>query len=274
MDLKLAIALDMVPAEVQKQMGRLEKQIMIGALALVGVLVAVVILKGLSPRDEIKVEPEGAASDWGTDTPALMLGPDGQPVVTPPETLLDSDLNAAPLEQPPLVVDLGSAGAAPAAMNDPFALLPADPSAAPIVSDPMAGQPTAPLDKLTYTIKNGDTLGHIAQRELGSVRYANDILLVNPGLNVNNLKVGTELQLPKRSELPPAPAKRDAAPAVPAAVGETTHSVVAGDTLWGLAARFLGDGSRSGEIVAANPDKLKSKDAVLTIGVKLRIPKR
>jgi nucleoid-associated protein YgaU len=207
-----------------------------------------------------------------------MLGPDGQPVVTPPETLLGSDLNAAPLEQVPLVVDLGSAEADPAALFAPFSVLPADPGVAPIVSDPLAGQPAAPaaapLDKLTYKIKSGDTLGHIAQRELGSVKYTNDILLLNPGLNVNNLQVGMELKLPKRSELPPAPAPRDTAPAAPAAAGETTHSVVAGDTLWGLAARFLGDGSRSGEIVAANPDKLKSKDAVLTIGMKLRIPKR
>ena len=58
-------------------MGKLEKQIMIGALALVGILVAVVILKGLSPREDGTL-----ASDPGLGAgPARML--DGAAPVEP-----------------------------------------------------------------------------------------------------------------------------------------------------------------------------------------------
>lgn len=246
-------------------MGRLEKQIMIGALALVGVLVAVVILKGLAPRDEVL---DGAGGgEWSEGTPALMLGPDGQPQAQVPEAMINDGSE-------PLVVDLSApvlldeAPALTAPVVDPgltagAVVTPADPAApvsAPLVSD-----------NLTYKIKKGDTLGHIAQRELGSVKYTSDILRLNPGLDANNLKVGQEIKLPARSELAALPA---AAAAAPAAAGETIHVVAAGDTLWGLAERYLGNGTRSGEIVAANPDKLKNRDAMLTIGTKLRIPKR
>jgi LysM repeat protein len=252
-------------------MGRLEKQIMIGALALVGVLVAVVILKGLAPRDEDPGLEDGSGGEWAGGTPALMLGPDGQPVVQVPEAMSDdgSEPIVVDLSDPvlpgadPLVQDpLADAGATPALESG--AVLPLTEPVAPL---------TAPLvsDKLTYQVKKGDTLGHIAQRELGSVKYTADILRLNPDLNPNNLKLGQEIKLPARSELAPLPAGAAAAPVV---AGETTHVVAAGDTLWGLAERFLGNGTRSGEIVAANPDKLKNRDAMLVIGMKLRIPKR
>lgn len=250
-------------------MGRLEKQIMIGALALVGVLVAVVILKGLAPRDETLTDP--AAGEWDAGTPALMLGPDGQPITQVPEAMTETgdeplvvDLSDPLLPEPEMAQQQPAAADAGFLPADAGAVLPltepAPPTAAPIVSD-----------KLTYQVKKGDTLGHIAQRELGSVKYTADIMRLNPDLNANNLKLGQEIKLPARSELAPV---ASAAPSAPAAAGESTHVVAAGDTLWGLAERYLGNGTRSGEIVAANPDKLKSRDAMLTIGMKLRIPKR
>jgi len=244
---------------------------MIGALALVGVLVAVVILKGLAPRDEGLTDP--GTGEWDAGTPALMLGPDGQPITQVPEAMTDEadadlvvDLSqptlpaADPLQEPAPAVTGAELAAAPEAGAVQPLTEPAAPPAAPIVSD-----------KLTYQVKKGDTLGHIAQRELGSVKYTADILRLNPDLNPNNLKLGQEIKLPARSELAPV---ASAAPSAPAAAGETTHVVAAGDTLWGLSERYLGNGTRSGEIVAANPDKLKSRDAMLTIGMKLRIPKR
>lgn len=50
-----------------------------------------------------------------------------------------------------------------------------------------------------------------------------------------------------------------------------THKVVNGDSLAGLAARYLGDASRAGEIFEANRDRLHSPD-LLPIGLELRIP--
>lgn len=43
---------------------------------------------------------------------------------------------------------------------------------------------------------------------------------------------------------------------------ETTYTVVPGDTLWGISARFLGNGARWKEIYEANKDKIKSPNLI------------
>lgn len=43
---------------------------------------------------------------------------------------------------------------------------------------------------------------------------------------------------------------------------ETTYTVVPGDTLWGISARFLGNGARWKEIYEANRDKIKSPNLI------------
>ena len=52
-----------------------------------------------------------------------------------------------------------------------------------------------------------------------------------------------------------------------------SHVVTAGDTLWSLSVRYLGAGSRWGELYSANQDVLGSPDE-LPLGVRLRIPER
>ncbi|MGH3680757.1 MAG: LysM peptidoglycan-binding domain-containing protein, partial [Natronosporangium sp.] len=54
-------------------------------------------------------------------------------------------------------------------------------------------------------------------------------------------------------------------------VGGTTHVVVAGDTLWDLAVRYLGDGTRWPEIHAANHDLINDPDLIYP-GQQLHIP--
>jgi len=53
----------------------------------------------------------------------------------------------------------------------------------------------------TYTVKKGDTLSQIAQREVGSVRYLDEIRDLNPSLRdgKDRIMVGQELVLPARS---------------------------------------------------------------------------
>lgn len=49
----------------------------------------------------------------------------------------------------------------------------------------------------TYTVKRGDILGKIAQRELGSAQLWSQIVDLNPGVDPNRLLVGAVLKLPK-----------------------------------------------------------------------------
>jgi DNA-binding SARP family transcriptional activator len=67
-----------------------------------------------------------------------------------------------------------------------------------------------------------------------------------------------------------APAKAQAP--VKAQAAEKSHLTVAGDNLWSLAERFLGDGERFGEIAALNHDVLGDNPGMLPIGVKLMLP--
>jgi nucleoid-associated protein YgaU len=48
----------------------------------------------------------------------------------------------------------------------------------------------------TYTVKTGDVLGVIAQRELGSSKRWPEIVALNPGLDPDRVPVGTRLKMP------------------------------------------------------------------------------
>ncbi len=47
-----------------------------------------------------------------------------------------------------------------------------------------------------YMVRVGDTLGQIAQRELGSSTRWQEILELNPGLDPRRLAIGTRLAMP------------------------------------------------------------------------------
>lgn len=107
----------------------------------------------------------------------------------------------------------------------------------------------------TYTVKKGDTLWRIAQKQLGSGSRYKTIMQLN-GLSSDKLKVGQVLKI-----------KGKTAQAQTAAY--TTYTVKKGDTLWRIAQKQLGKGNRYREIMIANgltSDKLK-------VGQILKIPK-
>lgn len=62
------------------------------------------------------------------------------------------------------------------------------------------------------------------------------------------------------------------APQTYVSTGESTYLVVAGDTLWSIARKQLGDGKRFNEILALNPQI--TKDTPLVIGSTLKMPAR
>ena len=57
----------------------------------------------------------------------------------------------------------------------------------------------------------------------------------------------------------------------PAPKQETTHTVQKGDTLWAIAKKFYGDGSKYTKIYEANKDKIKNPN-LISIGQVLTIP--
>ncbi|RMH28810.1 MAG: LysM peptidoglycan-binding domain-containing protein [Planctomycetota bacterium] len=65
---------------------------------------------------------------------------------------------------------------------------------------PRSGSAPADAPQRTYTIKPGDTLGEIAQRELGTVRRLGEILALNPGVltDPDVAPVGVVIRLPDR----------------------------------------------------------------------------
>ena len=61
---------------------------------------------------------------------------------------------------------------------------------------PVSSTPTASGSGRSYTIKSGDTLGEISQRELGTATRWREIQALNPGLNPVRLTVGKTIKLP------------------------------------------------------------------------------
>ena len=105
---------------------------------------------------------------------------------------------------------------------------------------------------LIHTVVKGDTLWNLAVKYLGKGSKYTEIKKLN-GLKSNTLSVGMKLKIPGKG------------------VGyQCVHTVVKGDTLWQLASKYLGRGTRYGEIKKING--LKSD--TLTVGMKLKIPNK
>jgi len=230
-------------------MGRLEKQIIIGALALVGVLLGVVVVKGLEPRAEvdarqplfISLEPEAQGM---TDTE----------LVRPRQQGVFPDFAAASKRTAQNLVKTTPKPAA----------------------KPSVAQKSKVEQPQIYTILPNDTLSEIAQEQLGSQRRMSEILAANPGLDANHLVPGEKLVLPGRTSGAVAANAKKASDTVREANSGTrthTHTVSAGDSLWSLAEKYYGKGYKVDRIVSANPKLLKDKNTVLNIGWVLTIPK-
>jgi nucleoid-associated protein YgaU len=116
----------------------------------------------------------------------------------------------------------------------------------------------------TYVVRAGDTPATIAKQQLGSASRWQDIARANPGLEARSLQIGQILRLPgaisPTSMTAPDAAvpEKHHAPAAVGAVGAAgaplaTHRVAQGDSLYQLARKYYGDGSRWTLIRDANP---------------------
>ena len=117
---------------------------------------------------------------------------------------------------------------------------PAAPAPAPATPAPAPAAPTAPAAATTYTVVARDTLSGIASRFGTTTR---NLMSINGITNANLLRIGQVLTIVAGAAAPAAPAPATPAPAAPApaapsASGTSSYTVVARDTLSGIASRF------------------------------------
>lgn len=117
-----------------------------------------------------------------------------------------------------------------------------------------------------YVVRAGDTLGHISQRELGTFKRWQEIVKLNPEVDPSRIVAGMELRMPAGS----APKASKSKSSKAGKLRTNQIRVADGESLWTIAERLLGDGTRFTEIAklnpSINPDRLKTGQ-VLTVPV-------
>jgi nucleoid-associated protein YgaU len=164
----------------------------------------------------------------------------------------------------------------------PSLAAPASPE--PVIADAPAPAPAAAGTPRSYTIQAGDVLSKIAKRFYGSSSAAAKIQEANPDVlkDADFLTVGATLVLPEA----PAPVPVSVSNGEPGATHTTSrvdpavatsrsHTVSRGDSLWKIAEKHHGGQgvlTYMDRLVAANPDKLSSKNTSLRAGWVLALP--
>jgi nucleoid-associated protein YgaU len=156
---------------------------------------------------------------------------------------------------------------------------------------PVTPAPVGPLAPVvatsTYTVASGDTLGGIAKKTYGRESVWTAIRDANPGINPNNLKVGTKLTMPAADQLPASEQVAAAGNSTRGTRGSTPpakkggskstgstgrrYTVKSGDTLWKIAKAEYGTATK------ANVDRIREANSIgadgsLKAGQSLTIP--
>lgn len=192
-----------------------------------------------------------------------------------PPTAAESEVSqpsaGLPVEVSP---PMGPAEAAPAATAPPAGTAEAE---APPAPAPLEVSPQAAPQPRTYTTQAGDNLWKLAQRFYGDGRRWKVIYEANRDVlpSSSEVPVGVVLVIPAEGGRPgrgALPARLSAeAPVKPQPTEGTTYTVRQGDTLFSIARKHYGDGTRWRLIYEANRDRLSDPDR-LQVGTVLVIP--
>lgn len=258
-------------------MGRLEKQIIVGAIALVAILLGIVVLTGVKPVDA--GEEEHNKPEWMPPEVPLSMGEPGR---ENEEDASGSNLGLGgaelSLDSEPKPAEVPTKD--PAQGTQTLASPPAPPHESQEQGTPLTLDAVDALRR--YKVEKGETLGEIAMRELGSVNDLDLILEVNEGMRADRVRAGDEIWLPSKAaadlrrnekqQAASAQSKPEGSRTAPAS--GRSHEVGSGDSLWRIAERYYGrEGAGEGvkRIVAAN-SKLSDENTVLRLGWVLSIP--
>lgn len=141
------------------------------------------------------------------------------------------------------------------------------PTPVPPVQSP-APQPVAVIapEFTEHTVAEGETLASISKKYYGTEARADAISRANPLANLNPLKVGRVIRIPRDPDniqgVPVQPAPSD---------GAREYVVKKGDSLSKIAAEVYGDSSLAHVLYQANKDQMPDEHTV-RIGQRLRIP--
>ncbi|NQU49980.1 MAG: LysM peptidoglycan-binding domain-containing protein [Planctomycetes bacterium] len=282
-------------------MGRLEKQIISGAVALVAILLVVVLVKGIEPANgQTKQERKPEWQDAPLVLANLKAKTDGSSADDRRADVVDlGSEESSNLKNGSTPAEHGYAGAQDENLK-------VESSAAELIKqaannathredDKGKEQKAAAVVPLnwdeelrTYKVKPNESLSEIAQKELGSINYLSSILELNEGLNANRIREGQDIWLPSAAAAKrDFQMRRDAKLAGSKAEFETdakassqtstgrTHKVVGGDSLWRIAKKYYPQVDRNEaikRIVKANAE-LKSENSVLELDMVLQIPR-
>ncbi|MHC4392502.1 MAG: LysM peptidoglycan-binding domain-containing protein [Planctomycetota bacterium] len=145
----------------------------------------------------------------------------------------------------------------------------------------------APKPAQTYTVLEGDTLGRVSQKTLGTTKGWKAILYLNHETleSPQALRVGMRLKIPgpswkrwldryerrQRGETLPRAAIRAPGHPAPVVTPRNTYLVQPGDTLGGIAQKKLGSAGQWKRLLEANPP-LKGDPKRLRVGMSLTLP--
>ncbi|HEY9899927.1 MAG TPA: N-acetylmuramoyl-L-alanine amidase [Pantanalinema sp.] len=123
---------------------------------------------------------------------------------------------------------------------------------------PVAKPASASGDQGLYAVKDGDTLYGIAKKQLGNGNRWPEIYDLNKDKikDPNVIGIGMALRMPGGAK--------------PTTTVQGTYTVKDGDTLYGIAKRLLGDGTRWPELYELNKDKIKDPNVIYP-GMVLRL---